>query len=110
MVLLPNLEKSVSLSLKPKAKDFVWTDECNAAFAKLKEYLSNPPIMSRPLAGEVLLVYLAASEQAVSAVLVREEQAQQKPVYFLSRRIRDAETRYPPLDKLAYALVIARHV
>ena len=52
-------------------------------------------------------MYLAVSPTAVSAALVREEDKVQKPVYYASRAFRGAKERYPPMEKLAFALVIA---
>lgn len=43
----------------------------------------------------------------MSAVLVREEEGQQHPVYYVSRSLLDAEKRYPQLEKLALSLVMA---
>ncbi|XP_077222178.1 uncharacterized protein LOC143856020 [Tasmannia lanceolata] len=40
-------------------------------------------------------------------VLVREEHNQQKPVYYVSKVLHDAEIRYQRVEKLAYALVMA---
>ncbi|XP_019258643.1 PREDICTED: uncharacterized protein LOC109236867 [Nicotiana attenuata] len=70
-----------------------WNEDCVNALRKLKAYLSSPPLLVKADPGECLLVYLAVSEVAVSAVLVRENQ--------------DAKTRYPHLEKLALALVVA---
>ena len=39
--------------------------------------------------------------------LVREEEGVQQPVYFISRAFRGAEERYPQMEKLAFALVMA---
>lgn len=52
-------------------------------------------------------MYLAVSEHAVSAVLVREEGSKKLPVYYVSLSLVDAETRYSHLEKLAIALVVA---
>lgn len=49
----------------------------------------------------MLQLYLAVSEHAVSAVLVREEGKKQLPIYYVSKSLHDAETRYSHLDKLA---------
>jgi hypothetical protein len=48
------------------AKKIEWDEECNMKFLKLNKYLSNPPIMSRSVVGEVLFLYLAATGGAVS--------------------------------------------
>ncbi|XP_074378355.1 uncharacterized protein LOC141719890 [Apium graveolens] len=46
------------------------------------------------------------SEYSISGVLVREEDGQQSPVYYVSKRIHDAETRYTSMEKLVYALIL----
>ena len=90
-----------------KSSRFEWTDECDTAFRKIKEYLANPPCLSRPSPGEPLVVYLATTGHAVSAALVREEGKEQRPIYFVSHVLRDAETRYTQIEKAAFALVKA---
>ena len=64
-----------------KSKDFEWTPACEQALQDLKRYLTSPPLLSKPKDGEQLYIYLAVSEGAVSAVLVREEEGKQLPVY-----------------------------
>ena len=59
------------------------------------------------MAGEKLFLYLAVFENAASSVLVREENKVQHPVYYVSKRLLDAELRYPDMKKLSYALVIS---
>jgi len=39
--------------------------------------------------------------------LVREEDKIQKLVYYTSRALRGVEERYPPMEKLAFALITA---
>jgi len=51
---------------------FVWTDECEAAFLKLKEYLATPPVLCKPRAGEPLCLYFAVTEWAINSVLVQD--------------------------------------
>ena len=55
--------------------------------------------------GEELYLYIAVSQAAVRAALVRDEGGSQRPVYFISRAFRGAEERYPRMEKLAFALV-----
>jgi ribonuclease HI len=57
--------------------------------------------------GEILYLYLAVSQTAVSSGLIREESGKQRPVYFTSKVLHGAEERYPRIEKLAYALVIS---
>ena len=90
-----------------RPKDFCWTAECKQAFEELKNYLGAPPLLAKPEPGEGLLLYLAVSPMALAAVLVREDAKAQQPVYYVSRALRDAETRYSKLEKLIYCLLIA---
>lgn len=50
-------------------------------------------------------MYLAVSEHAVGAVLLKDQEGIQKPTYYISKTLVDAETRHLPLEKLALALV-----
>ena len=64
-------------------------------------------LLSKPIDEEKLYLYLAVSRKAVSAALVREEEKVQWPMYYVRNRLLDAKTRYPELEKLALALMIA---
>ena len=88
-------------------KSFEWTDECQQVFEELKAYLSAPPLLSPLQPGEELFLYLAVSPAAVNAALIREEEKVQKPIYYDSQALHGAEERYPPMEKLAFALVMA---
>ena len=88
-------------------KSFEWTDECQKAFEDLKKYLLSPPLLSPSKPRKELYLYIAVSQAAVSAALVREEEGSQRPIYFISRAFQGAEERYPWMEKLAFALVTA---
>ncbi|KAL2240334.1 UNVERIFIED_CONTAM: Retrovirus-related Pol polyprotein from transposon [Sesamum indicum] len=89
-----------------KPKHFSWTPECDQALQELKEYLTKPPLLANPKEGETLMLYLGVSENAVSSVLVREEGGIQNPVYYVSKMLQVAESRYSDMEKLALALVV----
>ena len=65
------------------------------------------PFLSKTIEREKLYLYLAVSKEAVSIALVREEEKVQWSVYYVSKRLLDAETRYPKLEKLALTLMVA---
>ena len=90
-------------------RSFEWTTKCQQAFEELKAYLSSPPLLSSSQPGEELFLYLAVSPAAISAALFKEEEKVQKLVYYASRALRGAEERYPPMEKLAFALVTAAY-
>ncbi|CAL9004835.1 unnamed protein product [Prunus brigantina] len=84
-----------------------WDDECEVAFQNLKTYLTSPPLLSKPIPGEDLYIYLAVSDSTVSSSLIREELGAQHPVFYTSKALLDAETRYPKMEKLIFSLVVS---
>ena len=53
-----------------------------------------------------MYLYLTVSESAVSGALVREEEGNQKPVYYISHAMNGPRPRYQRLEKLVLALFI----
>ena len=90
-----------------RSKKFEWTERFEKKFLALKEHLECLPLLSKPIKGEKLYLYLVVSEEAVSTALVREEEKIQWSVYYVRKRLLDAETRYLELEKLALALIVA---
>src|SRR4051812_22164249 len=61
-----------------------WTPEAEAALQDLKRYLSSAPVLVAPRPQEKLLLYLAATNQVVSAALVAEREADDEPAAMAS--------------------------
>ena len=55
----------------------------------------------------MLYLYLVVSLDAISVAFIQEDEKVQWPIYYISKRLLDAKTRYGELEKLAYALVMA---
>jgi dsDNA-binding SOS-regulon protein len=96
-------EKALSFYalMKKSDKKFEWTEEADQAFAHLKKVLSTPPVLVAPNKKEPLLLYIAATHQVVSTILVVERSEEgkangvQRPVYFLSEVLSPSKQRYP---------------
>ena len=88
-------------------KAFEWTDECQRTFKELKAYLPSPPLLSPSKLDKELSLFLIVSLTAVSSALILEEDRVQLLVYYTSQALRGVEERYPPMEKLAFALIIA---
>ncbi|KAM1011133.1 hypothetical protein ACFX2C_046521 [Malus domestica] len=91
-------------ALKGSKKYITWTDECVEAFKNLKDYMSKAFLLSK--VGDTLIIYLSVSASAVSSVLIRNDGNVERSVYYASKALQDAETRYSNIEKLALALVI----
>ncbi|XP_034199030.1 uncharacterized protein LOC117614353 [Prunus dulcis] len=94
-------------ALKGGKRDITWTAECDNAFQALKNYMSKAPLLSKPLPGEILYLYLSVSGTAVSSVLIRKPEKAELPIFYVSKALQSAELRYPPLEQLALALVVS---
>ncbi|KAM1720355.1 hypothetical protein ACFX12_022039 [Malus domestica] len=93
--------------LKGSKKYITWTDKCAEAFKNLKAYMSQASLLSKPEVGDTLIIYLSVSALAVSSVLIRKDGNVERPVYYASKALQDAETRYSNIEKLALALVMS---
>ena len=71
--------------------------EVPRSILSIKNILEFPSILVSPIEGELLTLYLA--------VLVRDKERVQHPVYYCSRSLRGVEERYPRMEKLILALV-----
>ncbi|XP_070054427.1 uncharacterized protein [Nicotiana tomentosiformis] len=74
-----------------------WTEECQKAFDKIKEYLSKPPVLVPPEPGRPLLLYLSVLDGAFSCVLGQHDETGRKEqaIYYLSKKFTPYEERFP---------------
>jgi hypothetical protein len=108
-------EKGLPLyRLLKKHERFFWTAEAQEAIDKLKATLAHAPILTPPRGGEPLYLYVAATTQVVSAVIVVERTKEghalpvQWPVYYIGEVLSETKARYPQIQKLLYIVVLAR--
>ena len=82
-----------------------WNEECDRAIIAIKQYLTELSILVSPKAGDTLYLYLAASDIAISSTLFKEcGDAKLRPIFFVSKSLTDAETRYTHLERATLAL------
>jgi dsDNA-binding SOS-regulon protein len=95
--------------MKKSDKKFEWIEEADAAFSQLKKVLSTPPVLVAPKEREPLLLYIAATHQVVSTVLVVKQNEEgkayevQRPVYFLSEVLSPSTQCYHTTKNLCTA-------
>jgi hypothetical protein len=93
------------------AKYFAWGPEQAAGFKSLKQHLSDLATLASPDPSLPLLLYIAASPCAVSAVLIQEQDKEgttrQCPVYYVSEVLTTSKCNMTELEKISYAVVMA---
>ena len=62
------------MNLTKKNVSFVWSDECEESFQKLKTLLTTEPILTLPVEGKNFIVYCDASYSGLGAVLIAREE------------------------------------
>ena len=92
--------------LLKKGNEFTWGTEQQEAFQRIQGIMNHLPTLQAPVRGRPLLLYLTSNSQAIGALLAQEDdQGNEQPVYYLSRTLKDTETRYPKIEK-AYLVII----
>ena len=96
--------------LTEKGKDFVWTQECDVAFQRLKQALSQAPVLAYPTSEDTFVVDTDASNSGVGAVLSQVQDGEEKVIAYFSRSLTKLERRYCVTRKELLALVASvRH-
>ena len=83
-----------------------WTEECQSAFDKVKDYLSTPPILVPPILEKPLILYLTIHEKLMGCVLSQHDEIGKKEhaIYYLSKKFTKYESNYPSVEKMCCAL------
>jgi hypothetical protein len=91
---------------------FQWGAEQQQAFEDMRNYLEEAAVVSKPSPKADLLLYITATDKAVSAVLVEErmeaDTLKQFPIYYVSEALSGSKLFYLEMEKMAYAVVMAK--
>ena len=92
------------LTAKTK-KTFIWTQEAEEAFLKLKELLTSPPILAIPTQDDKLVLTTDVSARGIGAVLQVRRKDELKPIAFASQALKKTQRSYSATKLEAYAIV-----
>ena len=90
-------------NLTKQSVPFVWSDECEESFQKLKTLLTTTPILTLPVEGKNFIVYCDAYYSGLDAVLMQERNV----IDYASRQLKVHERNYPTHDLELAAVVFA---
>ena len=70
--------------------------------------MMNLPTVQAPIHKRPLLLYLATNSYAIDVLIAQEDGGGvQQPIYYISRALKDVETRYPRAERACLAIVYA---
>jgi len=93
--------------LTRKNVPFIWGNDQQNAFDKLKEMFTSAPILRNPDSNKPFILETDASNFAVGAVLSQEFEGQLHPVAFLSKSLTKCQRNYQIYDKELLAIKLA---
>jgi len=97
--------KAFSPLLKSKAdKEFMWGTGQQLPLDGIKKYLVNPLVMVPPQHGKPFRLYLSTDDTVMGSTLIQKFEGKERVIYYLSRRLVDAEMRYSAIEKLCLYL------
>ena len=91
--------------LTEKHRCFSWTDTEATAFNKLRECLSNTPVLAYPRFDVSFCLKSDASADGLGAVLTQTYDDEERPVGFASRRMNPAEKKYSTTERELLAII-----
>uniref|UniRef100_A0A2N9EIX4 Integrase catalytic domain-containing protein n=1 Tax=Fagus sylvatica TaxID=28930 RepID=A0A2N9EIX4_FAGSY len=90
--------------LLKKGVSFDWSAKCQEAFERIQAIMTKLPTVCAPIAGKPLRLYLASNSQAIGALVAQENNdGIEQLVYYVSRGLKDTETRYSVAERACLA-------
>ena len=94
--------------LLKKGTPFHWSIECQQAFEKVQDIMTKLLTVCAPIFGKPLRLYLVSNNQAIGALIAQEDDGGvEQPIYYVSRALKDAESRYSGAKRSCLALIYA---
>ena len=94
--------------LLKKNHTFKWSQLCQDAFQSLKKVLVSYPILKSPDFSQGFKLACDASDTAVGAVLLQEDQdTVDHPIAFFSKKMNSAQSNYSTIEKELLSLILA---
>ena len=94
--------------LLEKDQNYIWGDDQQEAFHKLKGLLMNTPVIAAPDFTKPFKLATDASDLAVGAVLLQEDESGiEHPVAYFSKKLTKSQRNYSTIEKETLALILA---
>jgi hypothetical protein len=105
---IPNfieLVKHITSMLK-KGSEIKWTDNARSSFQDIKQaIMESPTLISLDYTKKFYIFSFSSYDTVATILLQKDDESLYHPVAFFRKTLRDAELRYDPIEKQAYALI-----
>ena len=93
------------LTTKDKSNKVKWLQDHQIAFDKLKQCITQYPVLRSPNFDKVFYLQTDASDRGIGAVLLQEDCGIRHPVMYISKKLNSAEEAYSTIEKECLAIV-----
>ena len=94
---IPNFASVASplFKLEEKGKKFVWSQECQKSFEKLKEALCEAPVLAFPNFDLPFILDTDASTTGIAAVLSQVQDGTERPIAYAAKSLNKSQRKWP---------------
>ena len=94
--------------LRKKRVKFQWTKECQESFCKLKEAITNPPVLAIPDFRKPFYLFTDAAQNGAGSTLLQcNDDGDKVPVAYYSKKFTPSEVNMSVYEKEAYSVFLA---
>lgn len=93
--------------IKKKNKGFVWSEEAQSSFDKMKKALSSAPILATPNYSEPFNIQTDASDGGIGGVLTQNINEEEKVIAYMSQKLSRAQQKYHVTERECLAVLTA---
>ena len=90
-----------------KGRPFHWTAEHDVVWEKIRGYVENLKWLYHPDQTKPFVLYTDASDRAMGACLMQEQNGRYVPIEYLSKKFSEAKRKWPTCEQELYALLTA---
>ena len=94
-------------NLLGKRVKFIWTDNCQKSFEKLKAILKSDPVHLAPRFNKEFKLAVDASDVGAGSVLLQDDNGVDHPVCYYSKKFNKHQRNYSTVEKECLSLILA---